>query len=186
MAKKKQVQLETQLQPLPAVSCFPAKVNQVVMNLVTNAIDACRENGKVTVKSDRDGQKVRIEVIDDGSGIPDEIRQRIFDPFFTTKPVGQGTGLGLSISYGIIKDHGGQIEVESEPGKGTRFIVTLPVQSRMPVAARARQQMQTPSSPRPRRQGSNSEICFLGVLSLTTLYSVRNIPFVHALVAWEA
>jgi PAS domain S-box-containing protein len=136
VAKRKQVQLETQLQPLPPVSCFPAKVNQVVMNLVTNAIDACRDNGKVTVKSDRDGEKVRIEVIDDGSGIPDEIRQRIFDPFFTTKPVGQGTGLGLSISYGIIKDHGGQIEVESESGKGTRFIVTLPVQSRVPVAAR--------------------------------------------------
>jgi PAS domain S-box-containing protein len=130
VAKKKQVQLGIELQPLPPVACFPAKVNQVIMNLVTNAIDACPENGKVTVKTARTGDDVQIEVIDDGGGIPPEIRQRIFDPFFTTKPIGQGTGLGLSISYGIVRDHGGRIEVESESGKGTRFIVTLPVKWR--------------------------------------------------------
>jgi signal transduction histidine kinase len=73
-----------------------------------------------------DGE-ARIEVSDEGHGIPPELRDRIFDPFFTTKPVGEGTGLGLSISYGIVNDHGGTIEVESEAGKGAKFIVCLPV-----------------------------------------------------------
>jgi signal transduction histidine kinase len=73
---------------------------------------------------------VRVDVIDNGSGVPPAIRQRIFDPFFTTKPPGKGTGLGLSISYGIVQDHGGTIDVESEPGQGTTFAVTLPVQGK--------------------------------------------------------
>jgi PAS domain S-box-containing protein len=129
VAKKKQVALEMELSPIPLVACYPAKVNQVVMNLVTNAIDACpTEGGKVIVRTARcDGDAIRIEVIDNGSGIPPEVRQRIFDPFFTTKAIGQGTGLGLSISYGIVQDHGGRIDLESEVGKGTRFAVTLPL-----------------------------------------------------------
>ena len=73
-----------------------------------------------------DGE-ARVEVIDEGHGIPPELRDRIFDPFFTTKPVGEGTGLGLSISYGIVNDHGGTIEVESEVEKGSKFIVSLPI-----------------------------------------------------------
>src|SRR5204862_6800052 len=106
----------------------PAKVNQVVMNLVTNAIDASDESGEVTVRTRKDGgDAVVIEVVDHGQGIPEAIRQKIFDPFFTTKPVGEGTGLGLSISYGIVRDHGGAIAVESEEGKGTTFRVRLPV-----------------------------------------------------------
>jgi signal transduction histidine kinase len=110
--------------------CYPAKINQVVMNLVTNAIDACSENGRVSVRTGPAGGAekgaIRIEVADTGKGIPPEIRQKIFDPFFTTKAIGQGTGLGLSISYGIVRDHGGTIEVDSEVGKGTTFVVTLP------------------------------------------------------------
>ena len=125
-AKKKRVQIEKDLGPLPAMTCFGAKLNQVVMNLVMNAIDACPEGGTVTVRTRAEDDGVRLDVVDTGSGIPPEIRERIFDPFFTTKPVGVGTGLGLSISYGIVQDHGGKIEVDSTPGQGSRFTVRLP------------------------------------------------------------
>ncbi len=125
-ARKKQVQIDLRLSPLPPVVCYPAKINQVVMNLLANAIDACADNGRVIVRSAVESGGVRIEVVDNGCGIPPEIQTRIFDPFFTTKPPGEGTGLGLSISYGIIEDHGGAIEVESEVGKGSTFVVHLP------------------------------------------------------------
>jgi two-component system NtrC family sensor kinase len=116
------------LQPLPTVSCYPAKLNQVVMNLIANAIQASHEGGTVTVRSRRNGDDtILIEVADQGTGIPQRIRDRIFDPFFTTKPPGEGTGLGLSISYGIVQDHGGRIDVQSEEGKGSTFTITLPV-----------------------------------------------------------
>jgi signal transduction histidine kinase len=95
------------------------------MNLLANAIDACRERGEVTVRSREENGAVYIEVIDNGSGIDPSVAARIFDPFFTTKPQGEGTGLGLSISYGIVQEHGGTIEVESAPGR-TRFVVRLP------------------------------------------------------------
>jgi PAS domain S-box-containing protein len=126
-AKKKQVEIVFEQGRLPPVACYPAKVNQVVMNLVGNAIDASPEGGKVTVRSSADNGLIRIEVADAGHGIPPDIRQRIFDPFFTTKPPGEGTGLGLAISYGIVQKHGGTIGVESEVGKGSTFTVTLPV-----------------------------------------------------------
>jgi two-component system, NtrC family, sensor kinase len=130
-AKKKQVRIETQLDPsLPPVACQPAKINQVVMNLLSNAIDASKEAGKVVVRTAAVNGCARIQVEDEGGGIPVEVRERIFDPFFTTKPVGEGTGLGLSISYGIVNDHGGTIEVESEPGKGAKFVVCLPVREK--------------------------------------------------------
>jgi two-component system NtrC family sensor kinase len=125
-ARKKQIQIQTELGQLPPVRCFPAKVNQVVMNLLTNAIDASKERGVVTLRTFADNGEVRIEVKDEGTGIPPDVRERIFDPFFTTKPLGQGTGLGLSISYGIVQDHGGRIELQSEMGKGSTFIVILP------------------------------------------------------------
>lgn len=128
-AKKKRVTIEKRLNPLPRVTCHPAKVNQVIMNLVGNAIDACPEGGRVTVATSATANHVTVEVSDTGPGVPGTIRQRIFDPFFTTKPPGEGTGLGLSISYGIVKDHGGEIELVSAPGEGARFIVALPVGS---------------------------------------------------------
>jgi signal transduction histidine kinase len=128
LAKKKQITLELELGAVPQVACYPAKINQVVMNLVTNAIDATDTGGRVSVRSAPGANgDIRIEVADTGKGIPREIRERIFDPFFTTKPIGQGTGLGLSISYGIVRDHGGTIDVDSEVGKGTKFVITLPV-----------------------------------------------------------
>jgi len=131
-AKDKQVSIDLDLQPLPLLACYPAKINQVIMNLVANAIDACPADGKVTIKTlkmpvPEPAGSVRIEVHDTGAGIDPAIRQRIFDPFFTTKSQGEGTGLGLSISYGIIRDHHGTIEVESTLGEGSRFAVTLPV-----------------------------------------------------------
>jgi two-component system, NtrC family, sensor kinase len=129
-AKKKRVTIDKQLTPLPPVTCHPAKVNQVIMNLVGNAIDASPEGGRVTIATRANGSHVSIDVSDSGPGVPDTIRERIFDPFFTTKPPGEGTGLGLSISYGIVRDHGGTIELVSKPGEGARFVVTLPVDCR--------------------------------------------------------
>src|SRR5882672_6401779 len=126
-AKKKQIQLEMDLRPLPKVTCYPAKINQVVMNLLANAIDACNDHGRVKVHTEPVDGKVVIVVQDNGSGIEPAIRDRIFDPFFTTKPPGEGTGLGLSISYGIVQDHGGSIDLESTPGKGTCFKIQLPL-----------------------------------------------------------
>ena len=126
-ARKKHLEIELDLGPLPPVSCNPAKINQVVMNLLSNAIDASDEQGRVIVRTRAEPHGVRVEVVDQGIGIDPKVRDRIFDPFFTTKPVGQGTGLGLSISYGIIQDHGGMIAVESAVGRGTRFAVHLPL-----------------------------------------------------------
>jgi len=126
-AKKRHVQIRTDLNPLPHLRCYPAKLNQVLMNLIVNAIDASHEEGIVTVRtSSLNESGVRIDVIDQGHGIDPEIRERIFDPFFTTKAIGEGTGLGLSISYGIVRDHNGRIEVQSEFGKGSTFSVFLP------------------------------------------------------------
>jgi signal transduction histidine kinase len=125
-ALDKQVKIELELKPLPLVSCYPAKINQVVMNLLSNAIDASRPGADVILRTRPATGGVEIEVIDAGTGIEPAIRDRIFDPFFTTKPVGQGTGLGLSISYGIIREHGGTIEVNSTPGTGSRFVVRIP------------------------------------------------------------
>jgi two-component system, NtrC family, sensor kinase len=126
LAARKHVTLETELEHVQKVNCYPAKINMVVQNLVLNAIDACAAGGKVVVRTRTREEAVEIEVADDGCGIDPAIQGKVFDPFFTTKPVGQGTGLGLSMSYGIIKDHGGSIDFESEPGRGTRFTLLVP------------------------------------------------------------
>ena len=102
-------------------------LQQVILNIMGNAVDAMTEGGIFTIKTGRlDDNKVYIEFIDNGSGINRENLGKIFDPFYTTKRPGKGTGLGLSISFGIIEKHGGEITVESEPGKGTKFTVLLP------------------------------------------------------------
>lgn len=113
---------------LPEVQCMASQINQVVLNLLVNAAHAIgAERGVITVETGRDGPNVWISVGDTGSGIPPEVLPRIFDPFFTTKPVGKGTGLGLSLSYGIVQKHHGNIAVDTNVGKGTRFRVTIPI-----------------------------------------------------------
>jgi two-component system, NtrC family, sensor kinase len=129
-AKQKDVRLETHFEPLPPVLGHAGKLNQVFLHLLENAVDACDRGGTVTARTRVEGgSEVVVEVQDTGCGISAEHHARLFEPFFTTKPVGQGTGLGLSVSFGIIRDHGGRIEVESEVGKGSTFRVRLPVRA---------------------------------------------------------
>ncbi len=117
---------------LPPVYCLPSQLNQVFMNLLVNAAHAIEGQGEITVATERVGDDaVRVSISDTGKGIAPELRERIFDPFFTTKPVGKGTGLGLALVRDIVHRHGGDIAVDSEPGRGTTFALTLPVQ---PVA----------------------------------------------------
>ena len=125
---------------LPAIECLPNELNQVFMNLLVNAAHAIgAERGRIVLRTSRVDANVCIEVADNGCGIAPADLKRIFDPFFTTKPVGKGTGLGLSLSYGIVKMHGGRIEVTSEPGRGTTFRVWLPVQRTVQAAPVAKE-----------------------------------------------
>ena len=118
---------------LPLIECYPAKLNQVFMNIISNAIDVLLDNPEQTEKIiiiktiKTDDQKVNIRIQDNGCGMNAEIKGKVFEPFFTTKPVNQGTGLGLAISYQIIEKHQGKIEVKSEPGYGTEFIIEIPI-----------------------------------------------------------
>ncbi|HCF4390344.1 TPA: CBS domain-containing protein [Pseudomonas aeruginosa] len=125
-AIKDKAEISSQLGELPLIACAPSQINQVLLNLLTNAAQAMERFGRILLKSWADERQVFLSVQDNGKGMPAEILGRIFDPFFTTKPVGQGTGLGLSISYKIIQQHGGTIRVASEPGRGTRFLISLP------------------------------------------------------------
>ncbi len=126
LAGVRQVSLESNLAPIPTISCFPAKINLVVQSLISNAIDATPEGGRVVIETRAIGGGIEIRVSDNGCGIAPAIADRIFDPFFTTKPIGKGTGLGLSISFGIVKDHGGSIDFKSLPGQGTQFTIFIP------------------------------------------------------------
>lgn len=112
---------------LPPVLCSPQKVNQVFLNLLVNAAQAMPERGVLTIRTWAEGERVAVAVCDTGRGIAPEHRARLFDPFFTTKPVGQGTGLGLHLALGIVREHGGEIGVESRVGEGSTFTVWLPV-----------------------------------------------------------
>jgi signal transduction histidine kinase len=132
-ARDKGVNLESELALTRPYSCFPAKLNQVVLNLVNNAIDACKRGGKVAIRTREHDGHVEISVQDDGEGITDDNLSKIFDPFFTTKPVGKGTGLGLSISYRIIMEHRGVISVRrNDDSAGVTFLIRIPVDQEAP------------------------------------------------------
>ncbi len=122
---------------IPSITCSPSQVNQVFLNLVTNAAQAMeRPDGAVVITTRREGKDaIAVEVADNGKGIAPEVLPKIFDPFFTTKDVGKGTGLGLSIVYKIVEQHGGRIDVKSTVGKGTVFTVVLPVHPPAELAA---------------------------------------------------
>jgi signal transduction histidine kinase len=125
-----------EVEPGARIMGLPGQIDQVLMNLITNAAQALGERGgtiRVGARERADGMEVWVA--DDGPGIPPEVLPRIFDPFFTTKDVGEGSGLGLSIVHGIVDRHGGKIDVESGPGKGTRFRMLFPAPP--PSAARA-------------------------------------------------
>jgi signal transduction histidine kinase len=111
----------------PPLECAPQELQQVFLNLVMNAAQAIDEDGEIRVKTRATDDFILVYVEDDGCGIPPEMVRRIFDPFFTTKAVGEGTGLGLGIALEIVRKHGGEIGVESEPGEGTVFCVRLPI-----------------------------------------------------------
>jgi signal transduction histidine kinase len=128
------MKLVKELGNIPAIECYPGKLNQVFMNILTNSIHATldiQDLDKIPVIEVRsfmvDDHHVAISIKDNGIGMSAEVKAKIFEPFFTTKDVGKGTGLGLSIVFKIIEAHNGTIEVNTEPGKGTEFVIKLPV-----------------------------------------------------------
>jgi len=118
---------------LPLIECYAGKLNQVFLNIISNAIYAVHkrfgenEGGQITITTTFNDENVFIKITDNGTGMDTEVQRKIFEPFFTTKDVGEGTGLGLSIAYNTIKKHNGQIIVNSTRGEGTEFILEIPI-----------------------------------------------------------
>jgi signal transduction histidine kinase len=135
--------IETELGELPPVMCHVGDINQVFLNLIINATHAIFDvvgesgnRGKIRLRTTTEGDNVRIDISDTGSGISESIRERVFEPFFTTKEIGRGSGQGLAIARSIVSDkHGGSLTFESEPGNGTTFTIKLPVDGNAAVPA---------------------------------------------------
>ena len=124
---KDKIHVRKEYGDLEKVECFPSKLNQVIMNILTNSIQALEDKGEIFIQTVSSAIGIKIVIKDNGKGMTPEVKKHIFEPFFTTKEVGKGTGLGLSISYGIIEQHNGNNDVISEPGRGTEFIISLPI-----------------------------------------------------------
>ena len=124
---KDRIEVQTHIGLPDVVDCFPSLLNQAIMNLVSNAIDAIQDRGVISITSGADAGSYVIAVADTGHGIPEDLRQRVLDPFFTTKPLGQGTGLGLSITYSIVQRHRGTLELEPAAGGGTIATIRFPL-----------------------------------------------------------
>ncbi len=127
---KGRVEVIKQYGELPQIECSPSQLNQVFLNLFTNAAQAIEGQGRIYVHTSPESNGVAVRILDTGCGMTEEVRQKIFEPFFTTKPVGKGTGLGLSIVFRIIEEHGGRIDVRSTPGKGSEFTLHLPIRQK--------------------------------------------------------
>jgi signal transduction histidine kinase len=137
--KNPEIKVIKEYAALPLVECYAGQLNQVFMNLISNAIDALESDGvgnfgdtqtpSITICTEaKDNNQVVIRIIDNGVGMTEEVQQKLFNPFFTTKPIGKGTGLGLSISYQIVVEkHGGELQCFSTPGYGTQFIIDIPL-----------------------------------------------------------
>ena len=124
---KGRIKVVKEFSDIPDIICYPGQLNQVFMNILSNAADAIEGEGEIAIKTWQKDNTIFISFRDSGTGMPEEVKAHIFEPFYTTKQVGKGTGLGLSISYGIIEKHNGSIEVKSDVGNGTEFIITLPL-----------------------------------------------------------
>ncbi len=124
---KHRIEIHKNYGDIPLINCQFEKLNQVFMNLISNAIDAIEGEGHIYITTKKEEDKLLISIRDSGDGMEATVQKKIFEPFYTTKEVGKGTGLGLAISYSIIKKHNGNIDVISEKGKGTEFIITLPI-----------------------------------------------------------
>lgn len=111
----------------PTIRVFPGSLNQVFLNIISNAVQAIEGQGQIILSTRKKGNELIVKIEDNGSGMTEAVKAKIFQPFFTTKAIGKGTGLGLSISYGIIQSHGGTIAVDSSPGQGTIFSIRLPI-----------------------------------------------------------
>jgi signal transduction histidine kinase len=126
MARGLDLRIETRLGEVPVFPVNGPEIREVLTNLIFNAVDAMPEGGVITIRTRAEGAEVILEVIDTGTGMTEDTRRRCLEPFFTTKDE-DGTGLGLSVTHGILQRHGGSMDVESEVGKGTTFILRLPV-----------------------------------------------------------
>ena len=127
---KNRIKVHTEFGVLPKVTCYASQINQVFMNILSNAAQAIEGNGEIFITTRRQGKdQVAVVIRDTGRGMDRNTVEKVFDPFFTTKSPGSGTGLGLSISYGVIQKHGGDIIVQSELGKGTEFTILIPIKA---------------------------------------------------------
>jgi len=154
------VSVKTELGLVPAVEVDPSRIEQVLVNLILNALDAMPEGGELTLRTalveglaaeeiesdEGEGKRatsfVCVTVADTGIGIPKKLQSKIFDPFFTTKPCGKGSGLGLATAYAIVRQHNGFIKVQSTPGAGAKFTIYLPVEENPPISPRRAQASQ--------------------------------------------